>query len=340
MKNLVAAAAVILSLLLSAGCSSQAGGQSEDGKIKIIAAHNQTSPDNPYQFGMKEFKRVVEEKSNGEIEVEVHAGTLGTAESQLIEKLKLGGADLVLVSPGFMAQTGIREIDLFAMPYMFEDYEHWLQVVDGEIGEEVAQTINEKSDNDFKLMGYWSAGVRHYYGEKPLETMEDIDGLTFRTQTSGAIADYWEQTGAIPTNVAWGELYQALQQGVVDSSENSYPYFVQQNHHKTKNGKYITETGHDYTTRFLLMNGNTFDSYTEEQQQIILEGAEAATKEERKVDSEQSEEYKQKAVDEGAEVNQIDRQPFIDIAKPIHEKTAKEIKAVDLLKKIRSLAGE
>ncbi|WP_082232448.1 TRAP transporter substrate-binding protein [Halobacillus massiliensis] len=341
MRNLFLAVAGFLFLAFAAGCSTHAGGQTdEDGKIKIIAAHNQTSPDNPYQFGMKEFKRVVEEESNGQIEVEVHAGTIGTAESQLIEKLKLGGADLVLVSPGFMAQTGIREIDLFAMPYIFEDYEHWLNVVDGEVGQEVARIINEKSDNDFKLMGYWSAGVRHYYGEKPLETMEDLKGMTFRTQTSGAIADYWEKTGAIPTNVAWGELYQALQQGVVDSSENSYPYFVQQNHHKTKNGKYITETGHDYTTRFLLMNGNTFDNYTEEQQQIIRKAAKAATKEEREVDMEQEEEYKQKAIDEGAEVNQIDRQPFIDLAKPVHEETAKEIEALDLLEKIRSLAGQ
>ena len=90
--------------------------------------------------------------------------------------------------------------------------------------------------------------------------MEDIKGMTFRTQTSGVVADYWKKAGAIPTSIAWGELYQALQQNVVDSAENSYPYFVQQNHHKTKNGKYITETAHDYTTRFLLVNGKKFDS--------------------------------------------------------------------------------
>jgi tripartite ATP-independent transporter DctP family solute receptor len=320
-----------------AGCGSDEAGGEAGKKIKIVAAHNQTSPDNPYQTGLLKFKEVAESKSNGDIEVEVHAGTIGTEESELVEKLKLGGADVVLVSPGFMTQTGIKEIDLLALPYLFDSYEHWEKTVDGEVGEEMAKLINEKSNNDFKLIGYWSAGVRHYYGKKPLEKMEDIKGMTFRTQTSGVVADYWKKVGAIPTSIAWGELYQALQQNVVDSAENSYPYFVQQNHYKTDNGKYITETGHDYTTRFLLVNGKKFDSYSKEQQDIIIEAAEASVKAEREAVYAQEDEYKQKAIDEGAKVNEIDREPFIKVAEPLQEKAAKEMGAEDLLEKVKKL---
>ncbi|MGG4169292.1 TRAP transporter substrate-binding protein [Rossellomorea vietnamensis] len=321
-----------------AGCGSDEASGGEAGKkIKIVAAHNQTSPDNPYQTGLLKFKEVAENKSDGNIEVEVHAGTIGTEESELVEKLKLGAADVVLVSPGFMTQTGIKEIDLLALPYLFDSYDHWEKTVDGEVGEEMAKLINEKSNNDFKLIGYWSAGVRHYYGKKPLEKMEDIKGMTFRTQTSGVVADYWKKVGAIPTSIAWGELYQALQQNVVDSSENSYPYFVQQNHHKTDNGKYITETAHDYTTRFLLVNGKKFDSYSKEQQDIIIEAAEESVKAEREAVYAQEDEYKQKAIDEGAKVNQIDREPFIKLAEPLQEKAAKDMGAEDLLEKIKKL---
>jgi tripartite ATP-independent transporter DctP family solute receptor len=330
----------VLLLALSgilAGCGSDEAGGEAGKKIKIVAAHNQTSPDNPYQTGLLKFKEVAENKSNGDIEVEVHAGTIGTEESELVEKLKLGGADVVLVSPGFMTQTGIKEIDLLALPYLFDSYEHWEKTVDGEVGEEMAKLINEKSNNDFKLIGYWSAGVRHYYGKKPLEKMEDIKGMTFRTQTSGVVADYWKEVGAIPTSIAWGELYQALQQNVVDSAENSYPYFVQQNHHKTDNGKYITETGHDYTTRFLLVNGKKFDSYSKEQQDIIIEAAEASVKAERDAVYAQEDEFKQKAIDEGAEVNEIDREPFIKLAEPLQEKAAKDMGAEDLLEKVKKL---
>ncbi|MFQ3545331.1 TRAP transporter substrate-binding protein [Halobacillus rhizosphaerae] len=321
------------------GCSNsdKSAGASGDGKIKIVAAHNQTSPENPYQIGMKEFKKVAEEKSDGNIEVEVHAGTLGTSESELVEKLKLGAADVVLVSPGFMSKTGIKEIDLLALPYLFDSYDHWEKAVDGEVGDKMADIINKKSNNDFKLLGYWTAGVRHYYGKKPLHSVDDLKGMKLRTQTSGVVANYWEKTGAIPTSVAWGELYQALQQGVVDGAENAYPYFVQQNHHKTENGKYITETAHDYTTRFLLINGKKFDSYSDEQKKNVLAAAKAAVKKEREALYAQEEEYKQKAIDEGAKVNQIDREPFIELAKPLQDKTAKKIGMTDMLEKIREM---
>lgn len=308
--------------------------------IKIIAAHNQTSSESPYQAGLLKFKEVAEEKSDGRIEVEVHAGTIGTEEPELVQKLVVGAADVVLVSPGFMTRTGIPEFDFFALHYLFESYEHWEQVVDGDIGQEFAETVNEKSDNDFKMLGYWSAGARHYYGKKPIEEMSDLNGTTIRTQTSGVVSDFWEQTGAIPTSVSWGELYQALQQNVVDSSENSYPYFVQQNHHTTKNGKYITETAHDYTTRFLLANGNRFDEYPEEIQDILMQASEASVEAEREAVLAQDEEYKEIAIEDGAEVNQMDTSEMEEVAKPIQDGLAEELDMTETLEKIRSMREE
>src|SRR5699024_12395572 len=84
------------------------------------------------------------EASDGRIEVEVHAGTIGTEEPELVQKLVVGAADVVLVSPGFMTRTGIPEFDFFALHYLFEDYEHWEKVVDGEIGREFAETRSEE----------------------------------------------------------------------------------------------------------------------------------------------------------------------------------------------------
>lgn len=334
-------AGVLATSMALTGCTTESENtDSTDGKkasIKIVAAHNQTSPDNPYQIGMLKFKEVAEQESNGDVEVEVHAGTLGTSESELIEKLKLGAVDVVLVSPGFMTKTGIKEIDLFALPYVFDSYDHWEKVVDGEVGGKIASLIKEKSNNDFQLLGYWTAGVRHYYGKKPINSIEDLKGLKVRTQTSGVVAEYWKTLGSIPTSVAWGELYQALQQKTVDAAENAYPYFIQQNHHKTENGKFITETGHDYTTRLLLVNGKKFDSYTQEQKDTILKAAKASVDTERESLYKQENEYKEKAISEGAEVNEIDRASFIELAQPIQDKAAKEMEAEDLLDIIRSL---
>jgi len=325
---------VLITVLLISLFSMSAAAVEE---LKIVAAHNQTSPENPYQVGLLAFKDKAEELSDGAITVEVHAGTLGTSEAELVEKLKLRAADVVLVSPGFMSRTGINEIQLFAFPYLFDSYDHWERVVDGEVGEKMAEIVNEKSNNDFKMLGYWTAGVRHYYGKKPVNSISDLDGVSIRTQTSGVVADYWSSLGAVPTSVAWGELYQALQQNVVDAAENAYPYYVQQNHHKTANGKYTSETGHDYTTRFLLINGHKFDSFSEEQQEIILEAAKASVEAERASLYKQEDEYKQILIEDGGVVNELDREPFIEAAVPYQNEAAEEYDVVELLEMIRDL---
>jgi TRAP-type C4-dicarboxylate transport system substrate-binding protein len=339
MKRLFKITLLSLLAIMVTGCSSVTDVEegTEEEPIKIIAAHNQTSTDNPYQDGLLKFKEVAEEMSDGRIEVEVHAGTIGTEESELIEKLVIGAADVVLVSPGFMTATGIDEFDFFALHYLFESYDHWETVVDGDVGNDISALVNEKSDNDFKVMGYWSAGARHYYGKHPIEEANDLRGTSIRTQTSGVVSEFWESTGALPTSVAWGELYQALQQNVVDSSENSYPYFVQQNHHTTPNGHYITETAHDYTTRFLLMNGNRFDEYDDDIQEILQTAADASVEAERQAIVDQDKEYKEIALDAGAEVNEIDTTELEEIAFPIQDRLAEELNMEDILEQVRQL---
>ncbi|MDD4760794.1 MAG: hypothetical protein PHU66_08305, partial [Bacteroidaceae bacterium] len=84
--------------------------------IKLVVAHNQTNMDSPFQTGLLKFKESLESKDLG-FEVEVHAGTLGTDERELTEKMTTGAADIVVVSPGFLTQTGIKEIDMLAFPY-------------------------------------------------------------------------------------------------------------------------------------------------------------------------------------------------------------------------------
>ncbi|MBN2899252.1 MAG: TRAP transporter substrate-binding protein [Clostridia bacterium] len=301
--------------------------------IKIVAAHNQTNTDSPYQTGLLEFEKVAE--ANGMFDVEVHAGTIGTSEAELVEKLKLGAADVVLVSPGFMTKTGIKEIDLFSLPYLFDSYDHWENVVDGDVGQAMSDIIYNKSNKEFKVLGYWTAAVRHYYGKKPLNSIEDIKGMKIRTQTSGAVSEYWTSLGAIPTAVAWGELYQGLQQGIVDAAENAYPYLVPMEHHKTANGKYLTETGHDYTTRLLLVNAKKFDQMTEEQKNELIKAAEASVAAERTAIYNEEESYKEQLIADGGIVNEIDRTPFIEAAIPLQDKVASELGLEELLQAIR-----
>ena len=165
--------------------------------------------------------------------------------------------------------------------------------------------------------------------------MEDLQGMKIRTQMSGVVAEFWKKTGAIPTNVAWGELYQGLQQGIVDCAENDYTNFSLLDHHKTVNGRFITETEHDYTTRIVLTNGNKWDSYTDQQKAWITQAMKEATAEERKVTYADLAKSKAKVIADGATVNSIDKAPFIAIAIPIQDELAKRLGTEAMLKTIR-----
>ncbi|MEH7343543.1 TRAP transporter substrate-binding protein [Bacillus sp. JJ1532] len=306
-------------------------------KFKITVAHNQTSLENPYHLGMQKFKEAVETASNETLQVEIHPGTLGTNEVELLTKLQKGAIDVIVVSPNVVSRIGINELDLLALPYLFDSYEHWERAVDGKVGRYISSLIKRKSNNRLHVLGYLSAGVRHYYGKKPIVGLDDLKGMTVRTQTTGVAADYLTKIGAITTSMVWGEIYQGLQQKTIDFAENAYPYFVEQNHHKTDNGKYITETGHDYTTRFLLMNGKKYSALSRQQKKVLMEAVKVAVEEERQALYDQEAVYKEIALQDGAEIYQIDPQPFKQIVEPIQQMLAKDIETENLLKTIKEL---
>lgn len=321
---------LIISMILI-GCNEST---SDNKTIKIVAAHNQTNITSPYQIGMNKLKEIAEK--NKQFEVEVHAGTIGTNENELVEKLVLGGADIVLVSPGFMTSAGINEVDLFSLLYLFNDYNHWEKVVDSDVGKKLSDIIYEKSGNKYRVIAYWSAGVRHWYGKKAINNLEDAKGLKIRTQTSGVVSDFWSSIGAIPTSVAWAELYQALASNVVDGAENAYPYLVPMEHHKTANGKYISETSHDYTTRLLLIRANTWDKLTDEQKSVLQNAVQEATKAERNAIYTEESQYKEKAMADGAVINTLDTSLFTEIARKIQDKWASEHGMTTILEQIRT----
>lgn len=355
-KKLALVLAGLMTVMSLAGCGSKqeattaapaADGQapateaaaSAASELNLIIASNQTSLDNPYSFGMDKFKEVLEEKSGGKVTVTVHKGTLGENENELIEKLEMGAASMVVASPGFMTSIGVPEVDIFSLNYLFDSFDHWEKCLDGEFGDRMKQVVNEKTGNNFRIMSYWSSSVRDYYGKKEVKTPADLKGMTIRTQSSQVQQEFWKACGAIPTSVAWGELYQALQQGVVDSAENDYTSFMLKEHHKTPNGKYITETHHDYTTRLLLMNGHFYDGLTEEQKGWINEAVEAATAEEREVVYRMFKESKEKVIADGAIVTNfedVDIDAFKVLALPIQDKFAADNNMTAELEMIRS----
>ena len=335
-KRFMAAAAVAAVILSVTGCFSVSAAD-----LTLTIASNATDLTNPYNYGLDKFKEVAEDISDGSIEVIVHKGTLGENESELVEKLSMGTVDMVVASPGFMTGIGVPEIDIFSLEYLFESFDHWEACVDGEFGEEMRDIILEKTGNQYRIMGYWTSSVRDIYARQAVTKPEDLKGLSIRTQSSPMQQEFFRACGAIPTTVAWADLYQALEQGVVDGAENDYTNLTLKEHHKTDNGKYISETHHDYTTRLFLMDGNKYDDLTDEQKTWINQACEEAVAAERETAYAMAEISRQKAIEEGAVVTEyadIDIAAFKAIAISIQDAFARLNNMTKQLEMIRKAA--
>lgn len=304
----------------------------------VIIASNATSKDHMYNIGLAEFKSVLEDVSGGQMTATTHEGTIGTDESELVEKLQMGAADVVIASPGFMTTVGIPEVDILSLYYLFDSVDTWKESVNGEFGDKLTDLITEKSNNQFRVLGYWSSGIRNYYGKSVVKSPADINGTTIRCQTAPVVKSFWEGTGAIPTSISWNELYQALEQGVVDAAENDYVSFSQKDHHKTRNGKNISETQHTYLTPVLLTTGAFYDGLTDEQRGWFDEAVEASTKLEQNITFELGEEAKLKVINEGGNITNfedMDIEAFREIAIPLQDEFAKKYGMEEYLELVR-----
>lgn len=317
------------------GCVNSDEGASMEEQETIILA-TQLDSDSPFAVGYETFAEVLEEESGGQLTAEIHTdGSLGGNEDELLQSIATGAIDMAVISPGFMTQT-LREIDLFSMPYLFTSYGHWERAMDGEVGDELQAMLEEETN--LRVLGYWTAGVRNYYGFSEVNEVDDLNNVSIRAQDSPAVVAAWSELGAIPTSVAWDEMYQGLQNRVVDASENDFTNIYQSSHHEV--APYISLTEHDFTTRLFLTSDALLEGFDAEQQQVIMRAAEEATKAAREADLELAETSLENLQEEGAQINEVDTEPFIEAMEPVIEENAEEMEVLDLYEKIRESADE
>ncbi len=294
--------------------------------VRLSFAHNQTAMDNPYVFGAEAFREKLEQISSGNVKVDVFNGTMTEDEGELFRKLESGEASIVVVSPGFLTAS-VPEVDVFSLNYLFDNFAHWGAVLDGEFGKSLSDIVAQKTGGKVRILGYWSAGVRDYYGKKPVYSPADLNGMTIRIGSSPVQQQFWKACGAIPKSVGWGALYDALNRGEVDSAENDYTNFSLKNHHKTTNGKFVCETEHDFTTRLMLVNGAFYDKLSAAQKKYLETASQYATQIERQKTFEQASSSKNKVIADGATVienKDIDIDSFKSIAIPIQNEYAQK----------------
>ena len=302
--------------------------------VKLIGAHV-NSLDSSYQAGFEAMQSKLEELSGGIMTVEIHPnGELGGNEAELVEKMATGTVDMIVTAPNFIASTGVPEADLFSIPFLYSSMEHWTEVVDGEVGQAVADKVD--AAGTFHSLGYWSCGTREYFGIKPVNTVEDLKGVKIRVQDSDTVRSVWSALGANPTVLAYNELYSGLQNNVIDAAENDLGNILLQKFYEA--GPYVSLTDHDIATRQFLIGAQKYNSLTEEQKAWVDEAAVYACEEQRKFDKKLNDEALEQIKANGGIVNEVDKDSLIGACEEARAAAAEKIGVADLYKKVNELA--
>jgi tripartite ATP-independent transporter DctP family solute receptor len=310
----MAAVAVIASALMVSAASAQTVLRSSD-----------THPDGyPTVEAVKKFGELLSEKTDGRYSVEVfHSAQLGQ-EADTIEQTQFGVIDLNRISIGAF-NTQVPEATVTQLPFIFRSAEHFHNVLDGPIGEEI-------------LVAFYDGGARSFYNStKPITSPADMDGLKFRVMQSDIFVDMVGALGANATPMPYGEVYSGIQTGVIDGAENNYPSYDTAGHAEV--AKYFSLDEHLMVPEVLVVSKLVWDKLPPEDQAAFREAAKESVAAQRELWEAKEVESKAKVEALGAKINTVDKAPFIEAMKPVYEKYVTDPALQDLVARIQATEG-
>ena len=203
-------------------------------------------------------------------------------------------------------------------PYLFRDKPHYEKIIYGDIGQEI---LDSSKDSGFVGLTYYDAGARSFYAKKPIRTPDDLKGLKIRVQPSPTAISMVKALGGNPTPLAYGELYTALQQGVVDAAENNIPSYTLSRHSEVT--KFFSLDEHTMVPDVLVMSTKSLDKLTPEQQEIVKQAAKDSAQTMAKLWEASEKEERAKVEKQGVEFITVDKVTFQDAVKPMYDDIAK-----------------
>ncbi|WP_059104635.1 TRAP transporter substrate-binding protein [Shouchella shacheensis] len=282
--------------------------------VTLTLAENHPE-DYPTTIGNLEFARLVEEKTDGRYEIDVFAGGQLGEESEVLEQVQLGTIELARVNAIPLTQFS-DDIGVLSMPYLFEDEDEKWEKLTGEVGQELLGTLDGSN-----LVGltFYDSGERSFYNtERPLETPEDMEGLQIRVQSSDLAIDIVEALGASATPMEYGEVYSAMQTGVIDGAENNFPSYYTSNHYEVAN--YFTVNGYQGTPEVLLASQSLWDELSDEDKQAFQEAALESVEVQREAWAELTEEARAAVEENGNELIEVDDiTPWREAVQPVYD---------------------
>lgn len=220
----------------------------------VIKFSHVVAPDTPKGKGADKFKQLVEERSKGRVKVEVYPNSQLYKDKEELEALQLGSVQMLAPSLAKFGPLGVKEFEVFDLPYIFKDDAAFRAVTHGKVGVDLFAKLESKG---IKGLAYWDNGFHIMSANKPLHNVADFKGLKMRIQSSKVLDAQMRALGAIPQVMAFSELYQALQSGVVDGTEGTPSNFYTQKVFEVQ--KHMTLSNHGHLAYAVIINKKFYD---------------------------------------------------------------------------------
>ena len=308
--------AMLIASLLVAPLFAQGQAESTTAAKPIVLRLADNQPDNyPTVVGDLEFARLVAERSNGRIKIEVYNnGQLGD-EKSAIEQVQFGGIDYTRVSISPLSNFNPL-LNALQMPYLYRDADHMWKVLNGEIGE---YFLNSMTDHGFVGLVYYDSGARNFYNSvKPIYTVADLKGMKIRVQESSLMMGLVSALGAVPTPLPYGDVYSALQTKVIDGAENNWPSYDTSSHFEV--AKFYSLDQHTRVPEMIVASKVTMDKLSAADQELIKQAAKDSASVQIQSWADFEKKSEAKVVAAGSKINAINNQAeFAAAMQPLYD---------------------
>lgn len=285
----------------------------------------------PTVVAVEKMGQKLSDATNGKMKIQMFAGGVLGTETEMVEQTQLGAIQIARISLGVVGPI-VPDVNVFNLPYVFRDEAHMRKVIDGPIGQEI---LDKVSNSNFNLvaLGWMDGGTRSLYTKKPVRSINDMKGVKVRVQGNPLMVDTLNAMGGNGISMNTGEVFSALQTGVIDGAENNPPTLDAHNHYQIT--KYYTQTGHMIIPELLVMSKASFTKLTPEQQALIKKLGQEAQFEERALWDAKVTASVAKLKANGVEFITVDRTPFRVATASVRQKYGANF--TELLKRIEAV---
>ncbi len=298
---------------------------------KVLKLAHGLDPSHPVHKAMVFMGEKLNEKSKGQMTLEIYpSGQLGS-EQQCVELLQIGSLAITKVSAAVM-EGFTNNYQVLGLPYVFRSKEHAFKVLDGAIGEELLT-----STEPFNIRGlcFYDAGARSFYTlNQPIEKPEDLKGLKIRVMKSQTAMNLVSAMGGSPTPISWGELYTALQSGVVDGAENNPPSFYTSHHYEVCKHYAINE--HTRVPDVLIISTVVWNKLDDQQKEWLQAAATESVNEQRQLWAASEQESLEKVKEAGVQITYPNKEPFAEKVQAMLDAYQDQPVLYDLIQRIQS----